>query len=309
MGKSLIIPSYLQIEPFRGCNAKCSICPLNYAKDDLEIKKGRMSEKKFKKIIDKFIPYVPQIEYVSLWDLGEPLLDKGLPEKIKYLKKYNFKNIAIATNADLLDEKKQVDLLEAGIDTIICSVDGINKKTHESIRLNTNFERVVKNIQSCIKKRNKGDCKTRFLIRMIRQKLNYRQWPEYVKYWEQYINRTKRDGIIAFDVHTWGGTRVKEKESIDYSISCSCINEKMIIAFDGEVVRCDGDVPWKKKERLGNVLFEDPIAIFNNEVFNFYRETHRKGLRGHLYFCRDCDIPDQRRKKVVSTAKNKIQNR
>jgi len=308
MKKSLIIPSYLQIETFRGCNAKCSICPLNYAKDKLETKKGRMSEENFRRIINKFLPYVSQIEYVSLWNLGEPLLDKGLPAKIKYLKKHNFKNIAIATNADLLDEKKQIDLLRSGIDTIICSVDGINKETHESIRINTNFDRVVKNIQSCIEKRDKGNYKTRFLLRMIRQESNYQQWPEYVKYWEQYINRAKRDDVIAFDVHTWGSTRLKEKEGINYNIPCSCLNEKMIICFDGEMARCDGEIPWKKREKIGNAFTEDPIAIFNNEIFNFYREAHRKGLRGHLYFCRNCDIPDQRKRKVVSTNKDKIRN-
>lgn len=104
--KKILIPSHIQIEVFRGCNAKCKMCPLNYVKNKLIIKKGRMSEENFQKIINKFLPYVSQIKYISLWELGEPLLDKGLPEKIKYLKKYNFKNIAIATNADLLDEKK-----------------------------------------------------------------------------------------------------------------------------------------------------------------------------------------------------------
>jgi len=246
--KKILIPSHIQIEVVRGCNAKCRMCPLNYAKSELPIKAGRMSEENFKKIINKFLPYVSQIKYVSLWELGEPLLDKGLFWKIKYLKKHNFKNVAIATNADLLDEKKQMGLLEAGIDTIICSIDGTDKKTHESIRINTNFERVVKNVQSCIEKRNKGNYKTRFLIRMIRQKLNYKQWPKYIKYWEKYIDRTKRDDIIAFDVHDWGGTRCKEK-NIDWSIPCLDLNERMIIDFDGEVTLCCGEIAGKKRIR------------------------------------------------------------
>jgi MoaA/NifB/PqqE/SkfB family radical SAM enzyme len=249
------------------------------------------------------LPYVSQIKYVSLWELGEPLLDKGLFWKIKYLKKHNFKNVAIATNADLLDEKKQMGLLEAGIDTIICSIDGTDKKTHESIRINTNFERVVKNVQSCIEKRNKGNYKTRFLIRMIRQKLNYKQWPKYIKYWEKYIDRTKRDDIIAFDVHDWGGTRCKEK-NIDWSIPCLDLNERMIIDFDGEVTLCCGEIAGKKE--LGNVLLEDPIAIFNNEIFRYYREMNLKGLRKYLYPCRECNIPDQRKRRILTTAPAKI---
>lgn len=300
--KKLEIPNYLQIEIHRGCNARCIMCPLNYMNDLDLIKKGRMSEENFKKIIDKFLPYVPQINYISLWELGEPLLDPGLFEKIKYLKKHNFKNIAIATNTDLLNETKQKELLESGIDTIICSVDGIDKKIHESIRLNTNFERVVKNIQSCIEKRNKGNYKTRFLIRMIRQKLNYQQWPDYVKYWEKFIDRKKRDDIIAFNVHSWGGSQIKEKREVDWSIPCLDINERMIISFDGEVTLCCGDVPGSKnKIKLGNVLFEDPIDIFNNKIFKYYREMNKNGLRRYLYLCRECNIPEQRKTRILTT--------
>jgi len=300
MNEKIEVPIHLEIETARGCNAKCVMCPLNYAEDKLEIKSGRMSEEDFLKIIDKFLPYVSKIEFVTLLGIGEPLLDKGLCQKIKYLKQHNFTNIAIATNVDLLNEKKQLGLLESGIDTIICSVDGIDKKTHESIRLNTNFERVVKNIQSCIEKRNKGNYKTRFLIRMIRQETNYQQWPEYVEYWENYIDRTKRDDIIAFDVHTWGGTRIKEK-TIDYSIPCPLLLEKSFIAFNGDIYLCFSSGVLKKT-KIGNAITEDPISVFNGKIARYHRMLHKEGLRGYLYLCRGCNIPDQRKKRVISTA-------
>lgn len=299
--KKIEIPIHLEIEPVRGCNAKCVMCPLNYAEDVLKIKKGRMTDEDFKKIIDKFLPYLPKIKFVSLIGIGESLLDKGLGEKIRYLKKHNFQNIAIATNADLLNEGKQKELLEPGIDTIICSVDGIDKKTHESIRLNTNFERVVANIQSCIKRRNAGSYKTRFLIRMIRQDLNYKQWPEYVKYWDKYIDRRKRDDIIAFNVHNWSGTRVRE-ENINYTLSCPLMLEKIFIHFNGDVTLC-GSADILKNIILGNALTGDPIAIYNEKIARYHREMHRKGLRGYLFLCRGCNIPDQRKKRILSTAR------
>ncbi len=300
--KKLKIPTHLLIETIRGCNSRCIMCPHFLAEIELEVKNGRMSEENFEKIFNKFIPHVSKIKFVSLWGLGEPLLDKGLFEKIKYLKKHNFKNVAIATNADLMNEEKQTGLLESGIDTVICSIDGIDKKTHESIRRNTNFENIVKNVQSCIQKRNLGKYKTRFLIRMIRQKSNYQQWPQYVKYWKKYIDNTKRDDIIAFDVQSLGGVITKEKGSIDYNISCSDINKNMIIDFDGEVTLCCGDTQGgKRKLKVGNVLKEDPIAIFNNKTFRYYREMNINGLRGHLYLCRKCDVPDRKKERITTS--------
>jgi len=296
--EKLEIPIHLEIEVVRGCNAKCVMCALNYAEGKL-LERGKMGEENFKKIINKFLLYISKIQFVSLIGIGEALLDEGLFKKIKYLKKYGFKNVAIATNAALLDEKKQINLLESGIDTVICSIDGIDKKTHESIRLNTNFDKVVKNVQSCIEKRNKGNYKTRFLIRMIRQKLNYQQWPEYVKYWERYINRKKGDDIIAFDVHNWGGTRVKE--TVDYAIPCPLMLEKTFIAFNGDVYPCFSS-GILKEAKIGNALVEDPLAIYNSQVLKHHRAMHRAGLRGYLYLCRGCNIPDQRMKRVLSTA-------
>jgi MoaA/NifB/PqqE/SkfB family radical SAM enzyme len=298
--KRQIIPNHIFIETVRGCNAKCVMCPLTNA--ELESFGAKMSDKNFKKIIDKFAPYVSKINFVSLWGLGEPLLDSGIFEKIKYLKKNNFRNIAIATNADLMDDKKQNELLESGIDSVICSIDGIDKKTHESIRRNTNFENVLKNVQACIKKRDAGGYKTRFLIRMIRQESNYKQWPAYVKYWKKYIDNSKRDDVIAFDVQSLGGILNNKKRILDYSIPCLDVNEKIMIDFDGEITLCCGDIPGKKgKSKIGNVLKEDPIKIFNNEIFAYHREMNAKKLRGFLYLCQKCDLPDIRREKVVTS--------
>lgn len=298
--KKIEIPSHLQIETVRSCNAKCTMCPLNYAQSELEIKRGVMSEKDFKIIIDKFIPYAPKIKFVSLIGIGEPLLDKGLFEKIKYLKKRGFRNTAIATNADLLNEKKQAGLLRSGVDTIICSVDGIDKKTHESIRLKTNFERVVENIQACIKQRDEGNYKSRFLIRMIKQKSNYSQWAKYVSYWEKFIDRAKRDDIIAFDIHNWSGTRGREEE-IDYRIPCSFMLEKLSIAFNGDIYFCfDGGI--LKYLKTGNALTENPLAVYNKKVALYSRAIHREGLRGYLYLCRGCNVPNQRKRRIASTS-------
>lgn len=300
--KKLMIPTHVLIETIRGCNARCTMCALTCVASKLEVKKAKMSQENFKKIVDKFIPYVAKIQFVSLWGLGEPLLNNKLFENIGYLKKHNFKNVAIATNADLMDEKKQLNLLESGIDTIICSIDGINKKTHESIRLHTNFENVLKNVQSCIEKRNLGNYKTRFLIRMIRQKSNYKQWPAYVKYWKKYIDNSKRDDVIAFDVQSLGGILTKAQGGIDYNIPCLDINNKLIIDFDGEVTLCCGVIPGMKgRLKVGNVLKEDPIAIFNNKIFKYYREMNINGLRGHLYLCRKCNVPDRKKEKTVTS--------
>ena len=80
----------------------------------------------------------------------------------------------------------------------------------------------------------------------------------------------------------------------------------MIIDFDGEVTLCCGENPVEKKIKLGNVLFEDPIVIFNNEIFKHYREMNMRGSRGGLDLCKECNIPDQRKQRILTTDPSKF---
>jgi MoaA/NifB/PqqE/SkfB family radical SAM enzyme len=75
MREGLIIPERIQLEIVFGCNASCSMCPVDLPTDR---NKGVMSMDLFKDIVDEMNPYKNSIEKFDLWGLGEPLLDKGL---------------------------------------------------------------------------------------------------------------------------------------------------------------------------------------------------------------------------------------
>jgi len=159
----LVIPERIQIEGVFACNASCIMCPVHAPS---ERKKGVMKLELFKEIIDKLEPYKEKINKVDLWGLGESLMDKKLHLKIKYAKEKGFKGLAIATNVELLDEETAIKLFEAGLDTIIFSIDGIKKETHEGIREDLNFDRVRENAERAIALRDKGGYATRFVVRL-----------------------------------------------------------------------------------------------------------------------------------------------
>jgi len=56
-----------------------------------------------------------------------------------------------------MTEEKQKELLESRIDTVIISIDSLDKKIHESIRRGTNLENVVENTKGLIRKETRGD--------------------------------------------------------------------------------------------------------------------------------------------------------
>lgn len=292
MIRDIVVPERIQLELVFGCNASCIMCPVNMPS---KRKKGIMSIDLFKKIVDEMAPFKEHIGKFDLWGLGEPLLDKTLYEKIAYARSKGFRNLAIATNTDLLKKEYQNHLLESGLDTVIFSIDGYKKETHERIRLGLNFDRVIENAQSIIEKRNTGNYKTRFVFRFIRQESNKAEWEDFKEYWTSRISPEREDMIIGYDVHTWGGEMPVSDSSIekrDLEIEqkpCHHVYDRLMVLQDGTVPMCCSDM-HHGKYALGNVNESLPIDVFNNEKINKIREIHEAGKKNSMRICKECTI-------------------
>ena len=214
----IYVPSHVQIETVnRFCDARCPMCTIKFVPD---FKKGAkdefsnngiarpaeiMSLEAFKTISSKFKPYIERIRFLSLHGCGEPLLDKNLSEKIKYAKDIGFKEVGFTSNCNALTEKTAKKLLEAGLNCIIPSIDGLTKEVHETIRPRTNYEQTVKNVRYFIEHRDKHDFNCKVLIRMIKQQLNTSQWDDYNTFWRGLLSTKKGDDVLGMDVHNTGG--------------------------------------------------------------------------------------------------------
>ncbi len=287
----ILIPEHLEIETINGvCTARCIMCSI----ESWERKPNTMSCITFEKILKKFVQFKDYIKFLSLFGCGEPLLDKELPEKIAIAKKLGFKGTGFATNCTELTEEKAIKLMKVNLDTIICSIDGFKKETHEAIRVGTNFEEVKSNVENFIRLRDEYGYNTRVLLRIILQESNKMEYPAYENYWSEKINPTLGDGILKFHVHNCGD-RIDNFDSIDINKDsqiiasfCKEVFERMFIYSNGEVPLCCSDDNGDFKQ--GNILDEDPLKIFNNENFNHYRTMMLEGRIKELKYCANCSI-------------------
>ncbi|MHB8972911.1 MAG: radical SAM protein [Pirellulaceae bacterium] len=291
----LLIPKRLQFETFYGCNARCVMCALS---QPATRKVGMMPLAMSQYVMDEFAPYVDRVEKMDLFGIGEPLLDVCLYQRIAYAKKLGYRNIAISTNAEKLDRNQQEQLLGSGIDTVIVSIDGVRRETHEAIRKNTHFEQVVRNCENTIALRNSQQAATRFIIRYIRQESNVGEWDEFREYWCRRLSGDKRDLLIVYDMNTFGGTtRLTKRELIpggrlEPSIErrpCQMVFDRLIVLNDGNVPLCCEDTP-RAEYCLGNVKDSSPVAIFNSEKWHELRRLHADGRKNVLPICRDCTV-------------------
>jgi MoaA/NifB/PqqE/SkfB family radical SAM enzyme len=123
---SPISPQVVFIEVTNRCNLLCETCPRTFF-DREPLKSLSLTE--FIQIAEQF----PQMRRASLHGIGEPLLNKELPQIIHYLKKRDVE-VVINSNGTLLTPKLQQALVESGLDQYRCSIDGAEAETYARIR-------------------------------------------------------------------------------------------------------------------------------------------------------------------------------
>lgn len=115
------MPSLINVEFTKHCNARCSFCSCWQlaSKDEL---------KDFGPIIRKFRPVVVSVSG------GEPLLRKDYPELLRGVRPFCH-YLVVITNGVLLNAASARALVESGVDQICVSLDFLGKKHDEARRV------------------------------------------------------------------------------------------------------------------------------------------------------------------------------
>lgn len=132
----LSTPLVVQIFPIYSCNFKCNYClfqiPLKERHFISECIK--MDLNLFKKSIDDMSNFPEKIKTLRFVGIGEPLLHPDIVEMVEYSKQKDVaEKIEIITNGMNLYKKMSLDLVKAGLDRIVISVQGTSEKKYKQI--------------------------------------------------------------------------------------------------------------------------------------------------------------------------------
>src|SRR5476651_1935696 len=124
----LSTPFVVFADPASSCNFKCTFCPTGHR--DIIAETGRyqgvMKFDVFQKIVDDLAEFDKPIKVLRMYKDGEPFLNKRLADMIAYAKKAkHIEYIDTTTNGTFLTPERVGPALEAGIDKINISVDGM----------------------------------------------------------------------------------------------------------------------------------------------------------------------------------------
>ena len=145
---SLRFPKVMEFELSNECNLECVMCNGYFSSS---IRKNReklppvksVYDERFVDELDEFIPHLTDAKFLG----GEPfMIDIYLKIWERILKIKPNIRIHITTNATYLN-KRVKDLLEGLNAGIILSIDSVNPDTYRKIRVNGNFDTVMKNVE------------------------------------------------------------------------------------------------------------------------------------------------------------------
>lgn len=288
----LKLPFVLFVDPASVCNFQCEFC----ANGDRELvkktgrKQGVLDFELFKKLVDELKAYPGAIKALRLYKEGEPLLNPHFADMIRYAKDSGaFLSIDTTTNASLLNPELSLKIIDAGLDRINISIDGLSAKDYlRTAKVKLNFEELVENIRFFYEHR--GKCEV-----FIKTIGNYLSEEERQKFydifgdisdiiaienlmpcWSEY---DLSDIISEFKIGVYGqpAHRVEVCPYLFYNIT---------VNSDGSVSACFLD--WEHKMLVGDLRESSFLDIWNGAPMNELRKLHLQKRRAEHPICKNC---------------------
>jgi GTP 3',8-cyclase len=288
-------PLSIACDPSSTCNFRCVYCKnsIEAFRKTTRIMPFSTFEALIKNIKDSRI----KIKALSLARDGEPLMNKNLADMIRLAKQSGiFENVVTISNGTLLNHDLSDELVNAELDRILISVQGLTKEKYASLcGYDIDMDSFMENISylHSLKK-----CKVH--IKGFYDKANGELSRFEEAFYRQYQSICDEISIehvvdIAKEVD-YSNIEINEdidkygEPAIKTSI-CPTSFYSLLVLPSGDVSICC--LSSEPGFIIGNI-FHDPIGeLFNNEKIINHRLMQSKGRRYEHELCKKCYFPDK----------------
>lgn len=284
-------PTHLDIETAVTCQMRCPMCRRKQMSTDL--KHGLMDFSLFTKIIDECTNR--GVYSVKLSWRGEPLLNPKIVQMVQYAKDKGIHDVAFLTNGERLNQNLIEELVDAGLDWISISVDGLGE-TYERIRWPETSEGITKKISS-IKKYRDDLHSNKPLIRIQTIYAAIKDDPDtYFSFWEKIGDKVY---VIADQARAENNPFPR-----DPAFTCYEPWRRMVIGWNGLVPNCICD--YDDLNPLGDVKAQSIYEIWHGEKFAKLRDCIKSKKFDSHKVCRDCHDIGIMYEQIITVGKKEI---
>jgi len=166
------MPTFLSVEPSSVCQLSCPQCPCGQRAVYPMNREKWLSLATFQKILSDCQGWVHTIQF---YFQGEPLLNPQLPQMI-HLAHLQHIYTTCSTNAQALTPLLAMQLLEAGLDRIIVSIDGLSEESYQAYRVGGTLNQALKGLIYLREAKDKTGASVHIELQCLRLKSNEHEW-------------------------------------------------------------------------------------------------------------------------------------
>lgn len=289
----LSTPMVLFVDPASTCNFRCKFCPTGNPKLIKETGRwqGLMDFSLYKKIIDDLKEFDMPLKVLRLYKEGEPLLNNRFADMVRYAKESGVvPYIDTTTNGYLLEPERIKPILDAGLDRINISIDGMSDKQFlDFTGVKVDFKKYVEGIRNLYEM--KGNCE--ICVKIAGDFLTEEEKTLFYDTFGDYSDRIFIENVAP----CWPEFDVKDSLDVDMAKgiydqpinevnTCPYIFYSMSVNSDGSVSLCFLD--WARKLLIGDVRKQSLKEIWEGEALFQYQIDNLRGKRKENPVCGQC---------------------
>jgi len=226
------------------------------------IRKDEMNENHY------FLYVIPRV--IVLHGYGDPLLDKNMPQYVKWMTERGLESY-FSCNPANINMERTIETFENGLGYVKYSIESVDDLRHKEVRGQaSNFSESYKNILKLLDLKAQRNYKTTIVITMIN--LN--------KSWQQDEFERLKEAFKGMDVYVylksqdqmWYEDNKQTTQSIHWLEFCQFPWSSMTIKSNGESVECVED--FNNEIILGNAANESLVDIWNGAKYKQFRNDH-----------------------------------
>ena len=288
-------PFAVFIEPSSACNFECCYCPHSIGRERFahEVRPyGNMTWDVFQRVLEHMCRLKKPLKLVEFSGVGEPLLNPLFPEMLKATKESNCtEHIRMITNASLLTPEVADKLVEAGVDSVRISLQGITDESYERMtKRKIKFQQIIDNLRYFYE--HKGN--TQLYLKNINIALNKREQQEFIEKYADISDRIYIENIIPFFNNVDYSDMIENTNENRYhkavqkiDVCPHCFTDLDINIY-GDISVC-GQVD--KPIRLGNVMNKSLMDAWESNERKTFLIQQLKKNRYKNEVCQKCQIP------------------
>lgn len=274
-------PLHVDIELASVCNLRCPMCYTITEHFKKKVNATLMDLSLFKRLVDQCAE--GGVFSIRLSLRGEAFLHKHILQCIRYAKEKGIKEVSTLTNGIRLDEELFTAAMEAGLDWISLSVDGMGE-TYESIRRPAKFDRLVEKLANFKAIKEKAQ-RVKPVIKLQSVFPAIADDPQaFYDFFAPLCDQVATNPLIDY-------LRNDSEDRILYheDFTCPQLFQRLTIGADGTVMLCSNDEI--NEYVVGDANTQTIKEIWHGDRLREAREKHAAHCWRDLAPCRHCYLP------------------